>query len=119
MLSGFGAGVGTMGAGLAKVGAGAVVGLGAAIFAARAAFRGLMKLAPYSDALATSLGNMVNVQEDLKRRMAEALVPAVDSLSKSMNDAAPMLAGAAATIVEAAAAYLRKAKELSKPSREL
>tara|TARA_R110000824_G_scaffold265470_1_gene454384 strand:+ start:41 stop:685 length:645 start_codon:yes stop_codon:yes gene_type:complete len=115
MVSGFGAGMGRAGAGLAKVGAGAVLGLGAAVLLARGAFRALMKLAPYSDDLATSLGNLVNVNEELKKRVAEALVPAVDSLATSLTEAAPMIAGAAVTMVEAAGAYLKKAQELSRP----
>ena len=94
MVSGFGAGMGRAGAGLAKVGGAAAVGLGATILAARGAFRGLMRLAPYSDQLATALGNMVNVQEDLKRKVAEDLAPSVDALSKAMQDASPAISDA-------------------------
>ena len=115
MIGGFGAGVGRVGVGLAKVGAGAVVGLGATILAARGAFRGLMKLAPYSDDLATALGNMINVGEDLKRRMADALVPAVDTLSQALNEAAPVIADAAVTLADGVLPILKWLAGLGRP----
>ena len=115
MVTGFGAGMGRAGAGLAKVGAGAAIGLGATILAARGAFRALMKLAPYSDGLATSLGKMINVNEELKKRVAEALVPAVDQLATSLQDAAPMIERAAVAMVEGVAEYLNRANELARP----
>lgn len=117
MVTGFGAGMGRIGAGLGKVGLGATAALGATVLAMRGAFRALMGLAPYSDDLATALGEMINVQENLKRRVADALVPAVDTLSKAMNDAAPTIADAAVGMTEGLAAYLDFVSQLSRPGQ--
>lgn len=115
MLTGFGAGIGRVGAGLGKVGLGAGLALGGAILAARGAFRALMKLAPYSDDLASAMGELLNINEDLKKRVAEALAPAVTELANAMSSAAPMIAEAAVAMTEGVAEYMRGANKLSRP----
>ena len=115
MLTGFGAGVGRMGAGLAKVGLGAAGVLAVGVVAARAAFGALVKLAPYSEDLTRVMAGLFNTGEMVKAKLADALVPAVSKLAQALNDAAPAIADAAVTMLEAAGAYLLKAQELSKP----